>query len=183
MYQAISIANPGGMNKVKSADATSQTQLEPTDTISHVMGLASQRDSIASEYTTGFEITFGQTLPRMDRFLQLEYPLQWVIIGTYLQLLASVPDTLIQRKLGPPQMRAISKIAERVVTNYFPEDAPFPMPQFNENLPELHNELADFDFHLRSDGNNRNPGTTADLIAAGLFLCLCTDRIRTPILW
>ena len=29
--------------------------------------------------------------------------------------------------------------------------------------------LSDLDFWLRSDGHRRNPGTTADLIAAGLF--------------
>ena len=32
--------------------------------------------------------------------------------------------------------------------------------------------LADFDFWLRSDGHARNPGTTADMIAAGLFVAL-----------
>ena len=33
-------------------------------------------------------------------------------------------------------------------------------------------ELARFDRWLRADGHRRNPGTTADLIAACLFVCL-----------
>jgi triphosphoribosyl-dephospho-CoA synthase len=38
--------------------------------------------------------------------------------------------------------------------------------------------LADFDFWLRSDGHRRNPGTTADLIAAALFVLLREGRLR-----
>ena len=39
--------------------------------------------------------------------------------------------------------------------------------------------LADFDFWLRSDGHRRNPGTTADLIAAALFAGLRDGWIDT----
>jgi triphosphoribosyl-dephospho-CoA synthase len=38
--------------------------------------------------------------------------------------------------------------------------------------------LEDFDFWLRSDGHRRNPGTTADLIAAALFVLLREGRVR-----
>jgi len=40
--------------------------------------------------------------------------------------------------------------------------------------------LADFDFWLRSDGHRRNPGTTADLIAAALFVLLRDGLIDPP---
>jgi triphosphoribosyl-dephospho-CoA synthase len=40
--------------------------------------------------------------------------------------------------------------------------------------------VSDLDFWLRSDGNRRNPGTTADLIAAALFAGLRDDRLRPP---
>jgi triphosphoribosyl-dephospho-CoA synthase len=39
--------------------------------------------------------------------------------------------------------------------------------------------LAELDFWLRTDGHRRNPGTTADLIAAGLFVGL-RERILQP---
>jgi triphosphoribosyl-dephospho-CoA synthase len=42
-----------------------------------------------------------------------------------------------------------------------------------------HEALADFDFWLRSDGNRRNPGTTADLVAAALFAGL-RDGVLPP---
>jgi triphosphoribosyl-dephospho-CoA synthase len=41
-------------------------------------------------------------------------------------------------------------------------------------------ELAKLDFWLRSDGNRRNPGTTADLIAAGLFVALRDSWLTPP---
>jgi triphosphoribosyl-dephospho-CoA synthase len=41
--------------------------------------------------------------------------------------------------------------------------------------------LADFDFWLRSDGHRRNPGTTADLITAGLFVTLWEGTLRLPL--
>jgi triphosphoribosyl-dephospho-CoA synthase len=40
--------------------------------------------------------------------------------------------------------------------------------------------LADLDFWLRADGHRRNPGTTADLIAAGLFVALRDGIIKPP---
>ena len=43
--------------------------------------------------------------------------------------------------------------------------------------------LADLDFWLRSDGHRRNPGTTADLIAAGLFAALREHQIALPFRW
>ena len=41
--------------------------------------------------------------------------------------------------------------------------------------------LADLDFWLRSDGHRRNPGTTADLMAAGLFVGLRQGWIVPPL--
>ena len=41
--------------------------------------------------------------------------------------------------------------------------------------------LANFDFWLRSDGHRRNPGTTADLVAAGLFVLLREGIMNGPL--
>jgi triphosphoribosyl-dephospho-CoA synthase len=40
--------------------------------------------------------------------------------------------------------------------------------------------LADLDFWLRCDGHLRNPGTTADLVTAGLFAALREGIIEAP---
>ena len=41
--------------------------------------------------------------------------------------------------------------------------------------------VADLDFWLRSDGHLRNPGTTADLIAATLFVALYNGTLTVPL--
>ena len=41
--------------------------------------------------------------------------------------------------------------------------------------------LSDFDFWLRADGHRRNPGTTADLITAGIFLNLLDGDVEFPV--
>jgi triphosphoribosyl-dephospho-CoA synthase len=38
--------------------------------------------------------------------------------------------------------------------------------------------LDDFDVWLRADGHRRNPGTTADFIAAGLFVIFREGRLE-----
>ena len=41
--------------------------------------------------------------------------------------------------------------------------------------------IADFDFWLRSDGHRLNPGTSADIIAAALFVLLRERRLNWPV--
>lgn len=74
------------------------------------------------------------------------------IVEEHLRLLSQIPDTLIARKAGIDKAKEVSQMARWVLSG---------------NLG-----IGDFDSFLRSDGNKLNPGTTADLIAAGLFLKL-----------
>jgi triphosphoribosyl-dephospho-CoA synthase len=46
--------------------------------------------------------------------------------------------------------------------------------------PEGRAALADLDSWLRAEGNGRNPGATADLIAACLFVLLREGTIPLP---
>jgi triphosphoribosyl-dephospho-CoA synthase len=83
-------------------------------------------------------------------------------------MLAAYPDSLIARKCGPETAARAAAIAQRVLAAGMPGDEDYLL------------ELGEFDFWLRSDGNRRNPGTTADLIAAGLFVVLREGLIRPP---
>jgi triphosphoribosyl-dephospho-CoA synthase len=47
--------------------------------------------------------------------------------------------------------------------------------------PGTLSEFRLFDEWLRADGHARNPGATADLIAAGLFVALRDGTIQLPI--
>ena len=54
-YAAIRLARPGGLDRAESQDVST----EPTMTLVEVMRLAAHRDTIASEYASGFDVTFG----------------------------------------------------------------------------------------------------------------------------
>jgi triphosphoribosyl-dephospho-CoA synthase len=89
------------------------------------------------------------------------------IVRAHVSLIAEHGDSLIYRKVGAEIAGRTSTIAKQVLAAGEPG---------NE---DYYAALADFDFWLRSDGNRRNPGTTADLIAAALFAGL-RDGILPP---
>ena len=62
MYAAIRQAAPGGLGRAAAQDVTD----EPTMTLLGVMQLAADRDGIAREYATAFEVTFGTGAPALD---------------------------------------------------------------------------------------------------------------------
>jgi triphosphoribosyl-dephospho-CoA synthase len=93
------------------------------------------------------------------------------IVHVHLQTMHRHPDSLIARKCGQPAAVAAAARAGAVLASGPPES------------DEYQDALADLDFWLRSDGHRRNPGTTADLIAAGLFAALRDGIIKAPFRW
>jgi triphosphoribosyl-dephospho-CoA synthase len=85
--------------------------------------------------------------------------LETAIIRAYLVTLAARPDTLIARKRGPAVAAEASRRAALALTT---------------------GDLGDLDSWLRDDGHARNPGATADLIAAALFAALQDGTIALP---
>lgn len=199
LYRAIALANPGGLGVTTDADVVMAADLvsppkaesladvgdmglSDQDTVARVMGLAVERDRIAEEYSSGFEITFNVTVPSLAQCLDASYPLQWAIIGTFLRLLAAYPDTLIARKLGPVRAAEVSRWAGQLSEAFFP-DSLLAWNQCVDRLPQIEEALGELDFALRSNENRLNPGTTADLIAAGLFVSLLAEKIQLPPNW
>lgn len=164
VFLAISIAKPGGMGKIEDQDLTDV----PTLPLLEIMRMASARDRIASEYSTGFEIVFDHGLPFLRTWS--DFPTTWeqAIIALQLNLMWQFPDTLIARKCGMEVARESSLRAGTVLSR---------RPWFGELFLS---ELCRFDEWLRSDGHRRNPGTTADLIAASLFAAAREGMIIFP---
>ena len=79
-----------------------------------------------------------------------------------------VPPAMIARKWGPAVAAEASLRAQSVLSGGRSK-RPTEVPAY-----------ADFDAWLRADGHRRNPGATADLMAAALFLALC--RVETAAL-
>jgi triphosphoribosyl-dephospho-CoA synthase len=151
--RAIRLARPGGLGTVEEQDVAT----DPDITLLELMSLARERDSIASEYATGFAITFDLAYPALDLFLKQGSDLSSAIVHAYLSILAEIPDTLIVRKKGMREARCVSHMASDVLR------------AGGMATESGRHQLQTFDAHLRSEGNLLNPGTTADLTAAAMF--------------
>ncbi len=162
VYQAIRIAKPGGLGSAREQDIAE----EPSVNLLEAMKLAANRDLIARQYGNRYAEVFGVALPEIRAALSSGQPLETAIITSYLNLLARCPDTLIARKRGPEVAAEASRRAAEVLARGWPETGM--------------DALQDFDYWLRLDDHARNPGTTADLIAAALFLALREGTITLP---
>jgi triphosphoribosyl-dephospho-CoA synthase len=163
VYEAIRLAKPGGLGKVESADVAG----DPPESLIDAMRLAADRDLVARQYANGFHEVFHEVTPvlrdSMQRFALLD-----AVVVAYMTVLAKHQDSLIARKCGPIVAKRASDHAAEILASAAP------------GQPEWDDRVAEFDFWLRSDGHRRNPGTTADLIAAGLFVTLWEGSLRPP---
>jgi triphosphoribosyl-dephospho-CoA synthase len=156
VYTAIRRARPGGLGAAAAEDVAAA----PTVTLRDAMTLAAERDSVAREYATGFDITFGIGAPTLRAARSSGLDWTDAAVETYLRLLATVPDTHIARKLGPAVAEAVSRRAGEV------EQAGGVRTEAGRRA------LAAFDAELRGPTNSHNPGTTADLTCAALFVVI-----------
>ncbi|MFP6737164.1 MAG: triphosphoribosyl-dephospho-CoA synthase [Planctomycetota bacterium] len=163
VYEAIRIASPGGLGSVQTADVN---DTPPGDLIA-AMELAAKRDLVARQYVNGFEQVFCDGLDWLRESCEAGLELDSAIVRLHLQFMASYPDSLIARKCGPETARKAAAGAARVLEGGWPE----------AGTEALFTEL---DTWLREDGNRRNPGTSADLVAGCLFLALRAGIIALP---
>jgi triphosphoribosyl-dephospho-CoA synthase len=154
VYRAIRLARPGGLGRVPSQDVARP----PTMTLLECMRLAAGHDAIASEYASDYSTTFGSCLPLLDRLWYRGVPMRQAIAQTYLAVLATRPDTLIRRRHGARRARAVSRSALIALRSG---------GVFRKRGRALMERL---DKNLRSARPPLNPGASADLIAAALFV-------------
>jgi triphosphoribosyl-dephospho-CoA synthase len=156
VYQAIRQARPSGMGTAEEQDL----DVEPTVTLREAMALAAGRDLVAREYVTDYALTFETGVPALRRARAAGRSWEDAVVETYLALLVREPDTLIARKLGYDAAAEVSAGARAI------------LDQGDLTSAEARSRLAAFDASLRDAHNSRNPGTTADLTAAALFVVL-----------
>lgn len=161
-YEAIRLANPAGMGIVKQYD------LQETDVninLREAMMQARDRDAVAREYATDYEITFEIGLPSLRQILEQGVEISEGVVQTFLSILAQVPDSLIARKKGMEAAHEVSGRARQVLKHG---------GVFSEKGQK---EIRKFDRALRVKGHILNPGTTADLVAAVLFAYLVENDL------
>jgi len=156
VYVAIRSVAPGGLGRASEQDVAGT----PTATLRDAMALARGRDAIAREYATDFETTFEIGAPGLRRALSDALAWREAVVEVYLTLLAASPDTLIVRKLGTDagvrvQRRARAVLGAGGVRTMAGRDA-----------------TAALDRELRDEANTLNPGATADLTGAAIYVVL-----------
>jgi len=165
VYRAIRLAEPGGLARVSEQDIS----VEPSLPLRQIMALSAKRDLIARQYANNFHEVFTSGVPALVLGLGETASVEGAIIACHLHLLATHPDSLIARKCGRAEAEESSRRARRVLEYGWPTIAAGRVA------------LADLDAWLRAEGNSRNPGTTADLVAACLFVALREGRIAVPL--
>jgi triphosphoribosyl-dephospho-CoA synthase len=164
IYEAIRLARPGGLNPVETADVAGPAP----ENLIEAMRLAADRDLVARQYVEDFKHVLREVLPRLIQARRQFEVLSDAIVFVHLEMMSEFPDSLIARRRGIEVARQAAERARRALAAH--SDGP----------EAYHRALADLDFWLRADGHQRNPGTTADLIAAGLFAALRDGIIEPP---
>jgi triphosphoribosyl-dephospho-CoA synthase len=152
LFQAIALSSAGGLGEVDSMDVSDSSS---HDDILAAMRLAQTYDRIARQYADGFTDLRDNILPILyDSTCEFTDLLRAISVA-HIRLLASSPDSLIARKNGSAVALSVQADAAKV---------------------DVHDADAclRFDQRLRGSGNQLNPGTTADLIAAALYILLRT---------
>ncbi len=119
-------------------------------TLLDLMRLSQGHDLVAREWATGYERSFMLADRLKERVAR--QGLNEGVVRTFIEALAEVPDSLVQAKFGAEKAREISLRARLAL-----EDETL------EAARRLDRELLTEDV---------NPGSTADLIAASLFISL-----------
>jgi triphosphoribosyl-dephospho-CoA synthase len=160
-YSAIRLAAVGGLDAPVEHDVRS----EATVGLREAMASAAERDSIASEYVTDYALTFDIGVPALAAALGDGLQVREAIVELHLRLLDRVADTLIARKRGTGAAARVSSGARDVLA------------AGGVRTAAGRAALERFDASLREPDNALNPGTTADLVTATLFVAAVEGKL------
>lgn len=168
-YQAIRIAEAGGLGKSEQQDLSQ----EPTVTLREAMFIAVNRDTIARQYVYNYAEVFHIGLQQLTAAIKSGEGVEWATAFAYLNFLACVPDTLVIRKQSREHAQAVTNKARDIISAM----------NKKYSLKNMTSDLIAWDNDLKKRAIN--PGTTADLTAATLLLfafqqAFASNRISVP---
>lgn len=162
LVKAISMADAGGLEgKTQDYDVNQASTLDDIRNnhinIYDLLKMSEDYDKIAYELINELPVISKYGYPTYAKY-ESEYEINDVTIEVYLNILASTPDTLIERKYGQKVAKKVSSKANEILKNT--------TIATKDRLTSLKN----FDSYLID--HKYNPGTTADFTAASLFVGL-----------
>src|SRR5262249_22428259 len=149
---AFVLAPPGGLGGAARHDARAPA----TVSLKQAMAAAADRDRIARQYVSSFADVFDTGADALAAARARRDDASQVTLAVYLAFLARFPDNRIVRKPG-------SSVGEEVR-----ERAAQFERRLEEDAAHLHADLMAWDETLKRSGIN--PGTSADLTVATLFV-------------
>jgi triphosphoribosyl-dephospho-CoA synthase len=156
VWQAIALARPGGMG---TSDRHDLRAPPPADLLD-AMRAAAHRDQIARLWATDYADLFTGPVADLAAAVAAGSDLDDAIVQAHLRQLAREPDTLIVRRHGADVATDVSRRAREVLAAG----------------ADWRPAAAAFDQSLRFP-KRVNPGSTADLLAAALYILVRTGRI------
>jgi triphosphoribosyl-dephospho-CoA synthase len=165
VYEAIRLAmTPRTLGEAEELDVRDDASLERIRdeglTLLDVFRCCAGRDSICDEWVSDFEITFEIGHPYLKESLEESVDINSSMVNTFLYILARQPDSLIARKVGQRRAAEVSERARLIL-----DEGGSGSERGLEMLWEL-------DRDLQEAGGKLNPGTTADMTAASIFIVL-----------
>lgn len=155
LYQAIREAHPGGLGQRPDQDVNQ----EPTLPVREVMRLAEDHDLVARQYARNFADILNEGVGFLDRWWKRTGgDREKTVVGVQLEWMSGFPDSLIRRKRGLQEAEEAAEKSREVLRAGWPE---------TESGVRKFSEL---DQWMRAEKNQRNPGTSADLVAATLYV-------------
>ncbi len=166
VYRAIRLAKPGGLGTVERHDVSAGS---PPASLLDAMRMAASHDDIAGQYVTDFQLVFD-IAESLTRRVAAGMNLIEAIVVEHVFRLSQLGDSLIARKCGKEAADHARFLAGRACESFT-----------SGGREDFEGALSELDFWLRADGHRRNPGTTADLLAASLFVGLVKGTLRWEI--
>ena len=134
-----------------------------TVSLLQAMSEAANRDMVARQYATDFADIFDHGLPLFESVSRRRGEAKWATLATFLGFLSAFPDSHIARKFGAETARCVQGTALNFAR----------MLQAAEQADQILPALLTWDSALKAKAVN--PGTSADLTVATLFV----HRLRT----
>lgn len=156
IYKAINMAHAGGMGSKEEFDLNEDNS--SNFRLFEAMSFASSYDYIASEYISYFHNVINTISPSWRNYFNNMKDDKCATTATFLNLISSTPDSLIARKHGESVAKEVSARFKDISDDYCSSEAP----------KNLNNKLLLLDSELKIQG--LNPGTTADVVVASIFL-------------
>ena len=125
-------------------------------TLYDMMEMSAGYDIIAEEWVNGFEKSFE--CARMIREKISTHNINDTVVLTFMEMLARNNDTFIRTKFDSEKAEEVSTRAAEI------------LKKGGDDMDILRNDIHAFDMELLDEGVN--PGSTADIIIAGLFMAL-----------